>query len=75
MNITDIKKGQSCRIVDICGGKAISNKLDSLGIRTGACVEKISSQYFRGPITIQVGSTQVAIGHLMAKKILVECVV
>lgn len=74
MNITEIKKDQNCRIIEICGGQVVSSRLNSLGIRPGACVWKISSQFFKGPITIQVGGTQVAVGHGMAKKIMVKCI-
>lgn len=73
MNISEIKQGQNCRIVEICGGQEVFNKLDSLGVRIGACVQKVSSQFFKGPVTIKAGNTQIAVGYRMAKKIIVEC--
>lgn len=48
------------------------NRLSALGIRPGKRVTKVSSMFMRGPVTIQVGNAQVAIGFGMAKRILVE---
>jgi len=43
-----------------------------LGIRPGKKVTKLSSTLFRGPVTLRVNNTQVAVGFGMAKKIIVE---
>jgi ferrous iron transport protein A len=47
-------------------------RLDSLGMRIGVEVRKVSAQLMRGPVTVQVGGTQLAIGFGMAQRILVE---
>ncbi len=46
--------------------------MDSLGIRVGKRVTKVSSQFMRGPVCIRIDSYQVALGFGMAKKVLVE---
>jgi len=46
--------------------------MSSLGLRTNAVIKKISSQLFHGPVTIQVGNSQIALGHGMARRIMVE---
>ena len=70
--IHDLKNGEPAKIKDIIGGRHFINKAESLGIRQGVQISKVSSQMMRGPVTVKVGQTQIAIGHRMAKKIIVE---
>jgi len=72
MDITQIKEGKKCKVVEIQSGRGMQRKLDALGIRPGIEITKINSQVFRGPIIVQVGNTKVAIGYGMARKIIVE---
>lgn len=67
-----LKKGESGIIVAQHGGKFFGRRMSSLGLRPHAVVKMISSQLFRGPIIVQVGNSQVAIGHGMARRIYVE---
>lgn len=64
--------GQSGVVIQMQGGRGLINRLSALGIRPGQRVTKVSSMFMRGPITIQVGNAQVAIGFGMAKRIIVE---
>ena len=70
--IHDIKNGESTKIKDIIGGRQFINKAESLGIRKGVQITKVSSQMMHGPVTVKVGQTQIALGHRMANKIIVE---
>ncbi len=72
VSIADMKTGMTGRIVEINGGHGIAVKLESMGIRSGSNIKKISQQIMRGPIIIAKGNTQVAIGFGMAKKIFIE---
>ena len=38
----------------------------------GRKVTKISSMFFRGPVTVKIGHTQIALGFGMSKRIMVE---
>jgi len=67
-----LKNGEVAKIKDILGGRHFINKAESLGIREGVQITKISSQMMSGPITVKVGQTQIAIGHRMAKRIILE---
>lgn len=67
-----MESGESGVIVSIGGGKHMLRRLDSLGMRIGVEVRKVSAQLMRGPVTVQVGGTQLAIGFGMAQRILVE---
>lgn len=72
MDITQIPSGKECNVVKINGGYGLVTRLESLGIRVGVKIKKVSSQFMSGPVVIQIGNTQVAIGFDMAKKIIVE---
>jgi len=64
--------GQSGWVVGVDGGAGLVGRLSDLGIRPGRRITKLGSMLMRGPITVQVGGTRLAIGFGMANKILVE---
>lgn len=59
-------------IVDIVGGRGVVSRLMALGIRPGKKITKKSAMIMRGPIVIQVDSTEIALGYGIAQKILVR---
>ena len=67
-----MRNGQSGTVVEIKGGSLMLNRLSNLGIRPGQRITKVSAMFMRGPVTIQLGGSQVAIGHGMARKIIVK---
>jgi len=69
--LSRMEAGQSGIVVQIQGGHGLINRLSALGIRPGQRITKVSSMFMRGPVTIQLGNTQVAIGFGMANKIIV----
>jgi len=71
-SVCSLKNGEGAKIKEILGGNNFQNKAESLGIRVGVKLTKVSSQMMHGPTTIKVGQTQIAIGHRMAKKIILE---
>lgn len=71
-DITQLEQNQHGKIVEILGGVGLHKKLDALGIRIGVEITKLSSISSKGPVIVQVGSSQIAIGYGMAKKIIVE---
>ena len=71
-NLTQIARGKEVKIVEINGGKRFNQKIEAMGLRVGVNIKKLSAQVLNGPVTIKIGSTKVAIGHGMAKKILVR---
>ncbi len=72
IDLTRMRQGERGKIVDIQGGWGLLRKMETLGIKQGTEIVKVSSQLMRGPITIRVGNTQVAIGFGMARRIMVE---
>ena len=72
MTLNQMASGMSGVVWEIAGGHGLRRRLEALGIRPGRQVTKISSYFFRGPVTLRAGSTQIAIGHGMANKIIVH---
>ncbi len=74
ITLRQMQPGQSGIVFQIQGGHGLINRLNALGIRPGQKIIKTGSTLMRGPVTIKVGTAQVAIGFGMANKIIVELV-
>jgi ferrous iron transport protein A len=74
VTLRQMRTGQSGIVLQIQGGHGLISRLSVLGIRPGQRITKVGSTFMRGPVTIQVGNAQVAIGFGMANKIIVELV-
>jgi ferrous iron transport protein A len=69
--VTELKPGQTATIAGIQGGMGMVRRLSSLGIFEGRSITKVSGQWMRGPVIVRTGSTDVAVGYGMARRILV----
>ena len=56
----------------IIGGFGFRRRVESMGIREGARVKKISSQPFYGPVIVEVNRSCIALGRGIASRIIVE---
>ena len=83
ITVCQMRPGQSGTIVQILEGyghqrgrghgcHGLAGRLQALGVRPGKRITKLSGMFMRGPVTLQVGQAQLAIGYGMAGKILVE---
>jgi len=72
IDLSQMKPGETGVIKEIQGGRGLMMRVQSMGIRYGKKITKVSSHFWRGPQTIEVGNVQIAIGFGMAKRILVE---
>ncbi len=70
--LTKMRPGRSGVVVEIQGGRGLTDRLNALGIMPGKSITKISAIMARGPVTIEVDRVQVAIGFGMASRIIVE---
>ena len=70
--LNQLRAGESGKIIQILGGYGLRRRLDSLGIRPGCKVTKVSSVVFHGPVTLRIGNSQLAVGFGMDNKIIVE---
>jgi len=68
-----MRSGEHGQVTEIQGGQKARERLQALGIREGKKLSKISAQFLKGPVTVKVGSTVIALGHGMASKVMVEC--
>ena len=72
VNLARMEEGRTGIISGIIGGGRFRLKLESMGIRPGSKVTKKSNLFHRGPVVLYVGGMEVAIGHRMARRILVN---
>lgn len=69
--IAKMETGQSGRVIEVSGGRGMQ-RVEAMGLRPGKRVTKISGIFGRGPITVKLGTTQLALGFGMAQKVTVE---
>jgi len=74
VDLVKMKNGSSGKVVSLEGGSDLALRLQNLGIRQGQKLTKLSSHFWRGPVTVQVGRAKIALGHGMAQKVKVEVV-
>ena len=70
--LTQMRDGQSGVVVEILGGRRMTDRLSALGVRPGLKVTKVGAMFLRGPVTIQTGNARIAIGFGMANRVIVE---
>jgi len=64
--------GQHYRVVAVQGGHGLRERLEQMGLNQGCVLAKIGKHLFHGPIVVKIKHTELAIGHGMAGRILVE---
>lgn len=73
MQLTELIVGRQARIVEIAGGHHMLARLARMGIHNGIKLSMVSTPIIkRGPVVVSVSGSQVAIGHGMAARIMVE---
>ena len=72
VDLTQVKPGETGLIKELRGGCDFARRIQSMGMREGKKLKKVSSHFWRGPQTVEVDKTRVAIGFGMAKKIFIE---
>ena len=70
--LSNMKNGQSGVVLEIHGGRGIRQRLSALGVRPGDPLRVVRSAPFLGPVLVEIGGTDLAIGHGMAQRICVE---
>jgi len=72
ITVARMKNGQHGTVLRIEGGHSLIDRLNALGVRPGKKITRIGAMIMRGPVTVKVGSCQVAMGFGMAGKVVVE---
>ena len=70
--LIELRKGEKAEVVALEGGQGLCRRLESLGIRPGKTVAKISSQLMGGPVIVSVDGRQTAMGRGMAASVKVK---
>ena len=70
--LNQMEKGESGIVHEIQGGFGFVRRMESMNIRVGKRITKLSSLFRRGPIAIRLDNTQLALGFGMANRMLVE---
>ena len=70
--LPDMGTGETGTVVEFFGGRGVYNRLRALGIRHGVKITKVSGAFARGPVVLQIGGTQAALGFGMSYKVIVE---
>lgn len=64
--------GERGVVFEVVGGHGLRRRLESLGVRPGMMIEKMTGSPFGGPVVIRIGRARFAIGSGMASKVIVE---
>lgn len=67
MKLTDLQPGETGIVLQLNCGHGAKRKLTSRGIKNGSRVRMISGS--RGPVVVECGGSQMAVGRGMAKKV------
>ena len=72
MDLIELPSGESGRVVELHGGREFLGKLEAMGVVPGRVITKKSAILSKGPVILEKGSVQFAIGYEMARKIYIE---
>ncbi|MBU0759298.1 MAG: ferrous iron transport protein A [Candidatus Omnitrophica bacterium] len=72
VDLTQMRTGESGIIKELRGGCGFERRINSMGLRPGKQIKKVSSHFWRGPQTVEVDRVCFSIGFGMAKKISIE---
>lgn len=72
VDLTRMQTGESGIITEIHGGHGLIRKVQSMGIRPGKKIVKVSSHFLRGPQTIEIDRFRIAVGFGIARRIFVQ---
>ena len=69
--LEDLPVGHEAKIVQLAGGHGLRYRLASMGLKPGIRVKMMATRG-HGPARIATGDARMAIGHGMARKIMVD---
>ena len=74
LSLTMVPYAKKAKIVSLEGGQGFQRKMHAMGLIKGKIVRIVTKQPLHGPITIEIGKSQVTIGKGMAQRITVEVI-
>jgi len=70
--IDQLRSGESGIVREITGGRGMMQRLETMGVRPGKTLVKVSAIFMGGPVTVMMDGRQMAMGRGIAKRVLVE---
>jgi ferrous iron transport protein A len=70
--LSDMKNGETGTIAEVLGGRGMQNRLRSLRIMPGVRIQRISGTFSHGPVVLQIGNAQTALGFGVCYKVIAE---
>lgn len=74
ISLVEMKVNATGIIRQLGEGDQFQAKMNSLNLRIGKKVKKISNSMLKGPIVVEIDKSRVAIGFGMSQKVLVEVI-
>ena len=74
MNLLDLPKGETAKIIDYRGGRNVDFKLRQLGLSPGRMVKILRYAPMGGPLMLEIEGRSVAIGRGIAARVQIEAV-
>jgi Fe2+ transport system protein FeoA len=72
LSLIQMKENRKAKVLEISGGRILQHRMMSMGIYPGGEITKLSHFALRGPVTVRIGRSVLALGHGVAAKIIVE---
>ena len=72
MTLTQVKTGQTVRIMSFKGGVGLEHKLRQLGLVPGDNARVVRHAPLGGPVLVEVDGRAIALGQGVASKVIVE---
>jgi Fe2+ transport system protein FeoA len=72
LNLAQLPLTTPAKIVSIQGGQNVSERLNEVGLHLGDRITVIRRAALKGPLLVQCGGLEIAIGRHIAAKIFVE---
>ena len=72
VTLRQMNEGEDGVVAEFLSGRGMRERLSALGIRPGVKIKKVGTASKHGPVVIQAGRSQTAIGCGMSHKIIVE---
>jgi ferrous iron transport protein A len=71
-NLTDLKPGETARILSIDAEESLHHRLTALGFRQGKEFELVRKASFNGPLHVRIGTTDIILRLSEARRIQIQ---
>ena len=70
--LADMQNEETGKIVEVLGGESAKSRLRVLQIMPGVTIKRIRGTFSHGPVVLQIGNAQTALGFGLCYKVIVE---